>query len=144
MQAKRNNSAIILLCSIGISLLASVIGCSGNSGYPDTAPVRGVLIYKGKPLPDANVSFIPLLGRPASATTNANGEFELTTFTEGDGAIPGEHQVIVEKLEQTTSQDLYAQTKSAIPKKYAELRTTPLKLAIPPEGDLQLRIELTD
>jgi len=125
-------------------LLAFVTGCSGGNSYPKTAPVKGVLMYQGKPLADASVSFIPTGGRPASGTTNANGEFELTTFVQGDGAIPGEHHVLVQKFAQPTSDQLYAEAKFAIPKKYSAVKTSPLRENISKEGNVDLRIELLD
>lgn len=124
--------------------LALVSGCFGGNAYPKTAPIKGVLTYQGKPLADANVSFIPSGGRPASGTTNANGEFELTTFAQGDGAIPGEHHVLVQKFTQPNSDQLYAEVKPAIPQKYSELKTSPLRENVPKEGRLDLRIELQD
>ncbi|MEW4564458.1 hypothetical protein AB1K70_18100 [Bremerella sp. JC770] len=119
-------------------------GCFGSNGYPTTAPVEGLLLYQGKPLSDANISFIPAKGRPATATTNANGEFQLTTFVQGDGAIPGEHQVLIEKYNKPKSDDLYAPTTHAIPKRYSQIRTSPLRESVPSEGVTELRIELED
>ncbi|WDI41619.1 hypothetical protein [Bremerella sp. P1] len=127
-----------------VALLAFVTGCFGGNGYPKTAPVKGVITYKGKPLADANVSFIPSGGRPASGTTNSNGEFELTTFVQGDGALPGEHHVLVQKFTQPASDELYAEVKTAIPKKYSEIKTSPLRESISKEGNVDLRIELLD
>jgi len=125
-------------------LFVAFTGCFGGNGYPETAPVEGLLLYQGKPLADANISFIPTNGRPASATTNAAGEFQLTTFVPGDGAIPGEHQVLIEKYTQPKSDQLYAETKLAVPKKYSEIRTSPLRESVPPDGMTNLRIELED
>ena len=45
----------------------------------------------------ANVMFACTAGRPAYAITDAAGRFRLTTFSEGDGALAGEHTVTISK-----------------------------------------------
>jgi len=69
------------------------IGC-GASG-PATAPVSGTVTYKGKPLPNAHVSFVPsdASSRAASGLTDSSGRFTLGTFSTNDGAIVGKHKV---------------------------------------------------
>jgi hypothetical protein len=63
---------------------------------PATAPVSGTVTYKGKPLPDADVSFMPEGGgRAATGRTDANGRFTLSTFSINDGAVIGKHRVSV-------------------------------------------------
>lgn len=70
-------------------------GCGGGD-YPETVEVNGRVTLDGEPLPNAIVTFMPTDGqRTASGTTNAQGEFSLSTFEPGDGAVPGEHKVAV-------------------------------------------------
>lgn len=70
-----------------------MIGC-GTSG-PATAPVSGTVTYKGKPVPNAHVSFVPSDGssRAAAGLTDSNGRFTLGTFSTNDGAIVGQYKV---------------------------------------------------
>ncbi|PQO27873.1 hypothetical protein [Blastopirellula marina] len=124
-------------------LLGATSGCSDGTAYPSTAPIKGVVSYKNQPLADANVSFIPESGRPATGTTNSQGEFELTTFQPGDGAILGEHRVLIEKSSSASTQ-LYAEVKSAVPKVYTQLKSTPLRQVVSKEGDQNVRIDLKD
>lgn len=77
--------------------LAVVTGCGEG---PNLAPVSGIVTVSGKPLPEAGVTFTPVEGgRPAWATTDERGRFELTTLRSGDGAFIGEHVVTVAEPE---------------------------------------------
>jgi len=79
---------------VSISILGAIAGC-GRS-LPDTSPVSGTITLAGKPLANAAVSFVnDAAPRYAIGTTDGSGNYSLTTFTAGDGAIPGEHRVVV-------------------------------------------------
>ena len=53
-----------------------------------------------RPVAQATVTFIGVDGkRVAAGLTDANGKYTLTTFQKGDGAVPGEYRVKVEKFE---------------------------------------------
>jgi hypothetical protein len=93
----------------GILLLAVVAlftGCSdpAKEGRVDVYPVTGTIKYAGAPVADALVSFAPLAeGLPvATGRTNAQGEFTLTTYESGDGAAPGDYNVVVTKVAAAT------------------------------------------
>jgi hypothetical protein len=78
----------ILLCVVAAA-------CSGSK-LPATAAVSGTVTYKGKPLPNAEISFIPEGGgRAASGRTDESGRFTLGTFSIDDGALIGKHRVSV-------------------------------------------------
>lgn len=69
-------------------------GC-GESG-PEMARVRGTVMHRGKPLPNATVVFSPVDGeRVASAVTDDEGRYELATIVPGDGALVGRHKVTI-------------------------------------------------
>jgi hypothetical protein len=57
----------------------------------------------GKPLAGAVVTFVPSSneGAAASAITESDGKYALTTWQAGDGARPGEYRVKVSKQEET-------------------------------------------
>ena len=74
-------------------LPALIAGCGPS--LPATRYVNGVVTLDGRPVEGAAVLFSPDEGRPASGTTNAQGEFELQTFAPGDGAVLGTHKVTV-------------------------------------------------
>lgn len=112
-----------------------VAGCSGGSDRPAVAQVRGVVTCKGQPVPEASVKFIPQEksdatggGRAASGETAADGTFVLSTFEEGDGAVPGKHTVLVAEI------DPAKPLPGALPKDY----TLEVK-----DGANQFEIELT-
>jgi hypothetical protein len=76
-------------------LLVVVLGGCGKNG-PNTAPVTGTVKLDGKPVAGAAVLFSPKAGgRPASGVTDETGSFALTTLEPRDGALLGEHTVVV-------------------------------------------------
>jgi len=133
------------LCCLAAALAIAGIGCS-RSGLPDTARVTGLVTYKGQPVAEAQVSFIPAQGRPASAGTGADGRFELTTFRLKDGAVLGEHTVTIEKTVPVAGQenDPYAKRRSVIPEKYGSLKKSRLKATITAKGPNEFTFDLTD
>lgn len=71
-------------------------GCGGgDDGRPERVPVSGTVMYNGKPLENAGVTFVPKGEGKRSATgaTDAQGRYRLTTFDTNDGAIIGNHDV---------------------------------------------------
>ncbi len=86
-----------------VALLAAA-GCGAQQ--PGTYPVRGKVTYPdGTPVTAGMVEFEPSQkgGVPLSERYNArgriheDGSYSLTTFREGDGAVPGRHRVIVQE-----------------------------------------------
>ena len=81
-------------------LALAFAGC--GPGGPEIASVTGRVTMDGQPLANATIVFIPENGRPAGASTDANGRYELN-FTQGRrGAIPGKNTIRV-----TTQRDPY-------------------------------------
>ena len=78
-------------------VLATYWGCSDSSQYVGkTFPVKGKVLYRGKPLTSGRIVFEPRdSGREASGGIQPDGTFELSTFAKGDGAVPGTHRVAV-------------------------------------------------
>ena len=73
-----------------------LVGCGSNSNRPKTAMVRGKVTYDGKPLELGSLLFIPKAGGPpAQGNIASDGTYQLGTFTETDGAVVGEFQVII-------------------------------------------------
>ncbi len=80
-----------------VAMLA-LAGCGGNSGFPKTYPVKGTVKLNGKPVENAMVSFQKEGGKEnAIGTTDKNGEFTLSMFNPGDGAVPGKYLVAIKK-----------------------------------------------
>lgn len=89
--------AVSTLLTVGIALT----GCSSSS-RPPTYPVTGTVSLQGKPVAGAAVTFVPAdtEGEAASAITDSDGKYALTTWEAGDGARPGQYRVKVSKQEQ--------------------------------------------
>lgn len=104
-------------------LLLMIFGC-GPSG-PPIASVTGRVTMDGKPLANAAVVFIPENGRPAGATTDADGNYELN-FSQGRrGAIPGKNSIRISTLRDPTPGDENGKggipgSKETIPTRYNE------------------------
>ncbi len=116
----------------GIGLCVLLGGCSEGTQL-ETAPVRGTVIYNGKPLPYGSVSFQPAAGLPAVGRIQSDGSFTLTTYSNGDGAIIGSHKVAIIATEidagATPPADPHGEMpppKSVIPAKYASYATSGL------------------
>jgi hypothetical protein len=82
-------------------LLLGTVGCSGG-GEHGVAPAGGTVTLDGQPVPELVVTFTPQAttggsnpGKSATGRTDAEGKFTLSTYTMGDGAIVGNHQVTV-------------------------------------------------
>ncbi|MGD9633225.1 MAG: hypothetical protein AB7G28_08065 [Pirellulales bacterium] len=80
---------------IAVAAMAWAIGC--GEGHPKTYPVEGLLRFEdGRPVTFGTVEFhSPAERLTARGKLDAHGHFRLTTFAEGDGAVAGEHQVVV-------------------------------------------------
>src|SRR5262245_52525983 len=86
-----------------LALALAVLGTAGCSTDPDkTYPVRGVVVYEdGQPvreLAGGSVTFNPAeQGRAiASGSIEEDGSFVLSSKREGDGAVAGKHQAVIE------------------------------------------------
>ena len=101
-----------LALGLGAAMLAVAVGttagCSRQPSRPKTYPVHGTVIFNGKPVEGATVTFVPKDGssaqpapQAASAVTDAKGNYALGTFGSGDGAMVGEYLVKVAKYSPT-------------------------------------------
>jgi hypothetical protein len=88
----------VVVLSFSLSVLLS--GCFGRPG-PETAEVHGRVTMNGQPVTSGRVLFFPTgtvgegAGKPAQGLLDSEGEFELRTYEDGDGAVVGEHRVTV-------------------------------------------------
>ena len=82
-----------------LSLLALLISpllvASGCDKGPELAPVTGVVLLDGKPLPNATIEFQPDDGSPSFATTGEDGSYELMFTRDRKGAMPGKHRISI-------------------------------------------------
>jgi hypothetical protein len=80
---------------VALVLFFGVVGC-GESG-PKIVKVEGMLAYKGKPVTNAYIDFVPGPGegRPSWGQTDAQGRFKLHYDRKQEGAVVGKHKVYV-------------------------------------------------
>lgn len=85
--------------------LAVTVGCNSSSSLP-TVPVTGQVLLDGIPVSGAEIVFMNKdrrEGKPASAITDEQGNFKLTTYLNAkerpEGALPGDYDVVFKKLE---------------------------------------------
>ena len=134
------------------ALLVCLAGC----GSSRTSPVGGVVLLDGKPVADATVQFVPQegKGRDATAQTDKNGEFAMSTFKPRDGMLPGEYKVVVtpptgpvDPTQYATSDAAMSGAKAApkkersFPEKYTRADQTPLTQTVPASGKLTLELK---
>lgn len=151
----------VLWCHLFL-IAATTVGCKPND--PRTAgqvPVSGVVLLDGKPLSEAMIVFHNIKGdnrQRGSATTNENGHFKINTFGNGDGTLPGDYIVTVQKEIVTTlvsDEELLRREREAleipeqkivrvVPGKYWNKETSDVNVTVPEKGVGNLRIELTD
>jgi hypothetical protein len=84
---------------IGAAILLTIlVGCGGSNG-PKLFKVSGKVTLDGKPLPDAQIWFLPILKaneqlRSAAATTDSAGYYSLYS-SDRRGALPGTYKVTI-------------------------------------------------
>ena len=123
------------------------------SRSPKTAPVSGTVTLDGQPVAGAVVRFTPDGTRPVMAygLTQNSGQYRLTTYEKGDGAVPGKYAVTV-VFKKTTGPATdptdpaaapgAAQETWSAPKKYSDPKTSGLWAEVAPgvnRIDLDLR-----
>lgn len=147
--------------SVGAVLLLVplLFGCAQNK-HPELRQVSGTVTYNGEPLGDAIVAFYnENSSRLASGHTDLKGEFVLTSFEFNDGAIPGEHKVVVTKADMSEDEEVpelsmdeslearpvrQNDVRLLVPKKYTTPGTTPLVVSVSEDGPNDVTINLED
>lgn len=124
-------------------LAASAVLLGAGCGGPQAHPVSGkVLLASGEPASGGVVEF--RITNSDGEMVNAHGEiqsdgtFDLTTFDEGDGALEGEHEVIV--VPPTPGEGVTA-AGLLFPVRYASYETSGLRFKVDPEPN-EITIEL--
>ena len=77
---------------VSVAVLLALAGCD-KGDYPEMARVTGTVTYKGKPVPNMMVNFMPTEGRPSWGKTDADGKFEMIYDSDYHGVKMGHHKV---------------------------------------------------
>ena len=105
-------------------MLLTLAGC--GAGQPKPVPVAGTVLIDGKPLTSGNIRIIPANFRAATGQIDEQGRFRLTTLQEGDGCVPGTHEVEVVSTKSVRHGELLWLT----PEKYRDPQRSGLKVTI--------------
>jgi hypothetical protein len=165
-----NVNTRLLFCA-SLLLTAAGVGCSGGAAdRPKTYPAEGQVLYNGKPVEGAYVSFwAEEAPRAAEGTTDKDGKFKLSMFELNDGAMAGENKVVVSKLQPAKAagsggtytgdspkpEDMTKaylarkdsktlSSKDSIPQQYASRESTPLKFEVKAGANDPFMIQITD
>jgi hypothetical protein len=147
------------------------LAAAGCGGKYTPVSVSGVVTLDGNPVEGATVYFYAVgderEGRPASGSTNKDGEFQLSTMGTNDGALKAEYKVVIHKYVPTlpnlkkpkfpNTPDGRAEAQdwqyknfeakgiqpftNSLPAKYGDTGTTPLTCNV--TGAMTVKFELT-
>ncbi|MCC9605862.1 hypothetical protein LOC68_20795 [Blastopirellula sp. JC732] len=136
--------------AVAVCFCILLFGCGRGAGL-DTAPTTGEVIYNGKPLPYGSVSFRPKAGTPATGDIQPDGSFTMSTYRDGDGAIVGLNEVLVNVTEAHAGTSKPVDpgmeapvAKSLIPQKYTAFSTSGITFEVKKGEKNHLVIELKD
>ena len=145
---------------VAVALAASMgflCGCGGERPIK----VSGKITINGEPVEGIKVQFVPVLasGRPASGSTDKDGQFELTAVENNDGAFPGEYKVVLvyapaletgpgdstkdvmKKAMDQQTKDARKKPKYIIPADYSTVQKTPVTQKVPTGGPVIIDIK---
>lgn len=158
----------LVLASVFLLGSMMLVGCGGAVDRPKTHSVTGKVTYKGQPVKGATVTFRKQdAPRTSLGVTKEDGTYSLTTFNTDDGALEGEHVVIIAKKSadssaasnQPMSPDEYmkkmqgakpgaappgADQKNELPAKYAKPETSGLSRTVVAGEKNSFDFDLTD
>ncbi len=118
-----------------IAIAITMGGCGPST--PKTYPVTGTVTLDGKALPGASVTFHSDAGNNKTAATNTDdqGKYTMSTFKQGDGAVPGSYKITISKYQRGAEESPYGdkppeaveQTPEAISEAYGKGYSGPPK-----------------
>jgi hypothetical protein len=116
-----------------------LVGCGqkqANFKQYALQPVEGQVIWKGKPLAEATITFHPDEWKPDPGTrapraeTGADGRFKLSTYKEDDGAPQGKYTVTLLYRKHAVQRNGGMFGPNLLPKQYESPETSDLKVEI--------------
>jgi hypothetical protein len=93
------------------ALLVGLAGCNNSN----VVQVTGTLTHKGKPVPNALLTFEPEHGRQSWAETDEQGRFKIFYDKKQDGAVIGTHKLFIEYRPSTDAEREAAMSGKAPP-----------------------------
>ena len=137
--AGRPAGLLVVAATAIAALLIATTGCGDGVTRIPTHRAQGQVLWEGKPLANAFVVLHPESPDlvPARASTDASGNFTLTTFDTGDGAPAGDYKVTVAFYQPINQGGSLVPGPNIIPPKYSDAAATQLRVSIR-EGENQL------
>jgi len=118
--------------TLAATFLVTAWGCGSTPEHPETVPVQGKVTYKGAPVTKGTISFQSEGGHVAVGELQPDGTYKLSSFGEGDGAVPGHAKVSI--VANTADPHMipgstpgYKPPKDLVPKKYNKPETSGLE-----------------
>ena len=134
-----NNMNYLIRAIVSALLLLALGACEPADKKVPVFTATGVVTENGKPLENATVVFHATNASAdapkPSGKTNAQGEFQLTTYDTNDGAPAGDFAVTVEKWTTLRPDEGPA---NRLPAKYAKPETAKLQRTINAEQNQQV------
>lgn len=137
---------------------AVLSGCGSNGNLP-VYPVKGKIMFEGQPMKGGGaITFVPTGGQAGAqggGEIKEDGTYELTTYTPGDGSIPGDFRVVITQVtvkEPTPAPDGSAPIPAdgpnvapadQIPQIYGDYTNSPLTAKVEAKPNLDLNFNLT-
>ena len=133
-------------------LAKSVVFCvialaGGCSSHPETGQVTGKVTIDGQPMTYGRVQFAPIatqdqleVGKPAFGYIQSDGGYRLSTYGNDDGALVGQHRVII--LNKSETEQAKAASKSGKLPSFDLLRVPNLRVDVA-AGENTIDIPLT-
>lgn len=148
-----------------VLLVLPLLGCGPDlpPGALPTHPVNVTVTYNGDFVDGATVTFISQDGESVAAygRTDSSGVAQMKTYVEGDGAVVGQHKVLISKMETTgggpheadspeeydapelSEETEVAMVKYLVPQKYGSPATSELTAEVT-SGKNEVRFDLED
>ena len=92
---------------IPVVAVAMVVAAGCGVSGPETAEVVGLVTVDGAPVLGASVTFVPsgFSGSPSYGETDATGRYRLAFTRRRFGALPGIHEVRIERLRTSAEEE---------------------------------------
>jgi hypothetical protein len=130
-----------------VCLTVLIVFSAGCAQRVKLGRVSGRVTYKGQPVPNGAITFLPSpSGPPATAAIRSDGTYALQTPDVGDGAVLGKHAVMITALRVGPAmgpEEKDPLPPPIIPVKYGNTSTSGLTAEVQ-EGDNTIDFELLD
>jgi len=146
--------------AIGLGAVAAGGGCAGRTedkwtrARPATYAAGGTVLVDGRPMEGVKVQFERSSAGDgpscvAFGYTDSRGRFRLRTFRDGDGAVAGDHVVLIERItfeplsKPTNAEVTPTREVSHLPERFRSPRTSGLTATVVPGGRNEFSFAIT-